>query len=91
MRSFSRRRRRERKNRSARIRAKPITETGTAMAIFVVFDGPPEKAVESLAAKVVSEDEDEAEIVVVVGVDVTEDEFKLDSAVQAVCVDDNGG
>lgn len=61
------------------------------MAIFVVFDGPPEKAVESLAAKVVSEDEDEAEIVVVVGVDVTEDEFKLDSAVQAVCVDDNGG
>ncbi|CAI7599797.1 unnamed protein product [Penicillium glandicola] len=45
----------------------PITETGTAMAIFVVFDELPEKLVESLVAEVVSEAE------VMVEVDVRED------------------
>ena len=83
MRSFSRRRRRERKNSSARIRARPITGTGTAMAIFVVFDGPPEKVVESLFTAVVSEAVAvaEAEIVVVVVVDVREDGNVLDGVV----------
>lgn len=93
MRSCSRRRRRERKNSSARIRARPITETGTAIAILVVFDGPPEKAVESLIAEVVSEDEAEIVVVdvIVVWVDVIEDEFEIDGVVQGVAVDDSDG
>ncbi|KAJ9482567.1 hypothetical protein VN97_g10863 [Penicillium thymicola] len=70
------------------------------MAILVVFDGPPEKAVESLVAEVVSEDEDEAEIVfmvvdIVVWVDVGEDEVEIDGVVQgvgvSVGVDDSDG
>lgn len=93
MRSCSRRRRRERKNSTARIRARPITETGTAMAILVVFDGPPEKAVGSLVAEVVSEDEAEIMVVdvIVVWVDVTEDEFEVDGVIQGVGVDDSDG
>ncbi|OQE14662.1 hypothetical protein PENFLA_c036G00093 [Penicillium flavigenum] len=79
-RSFSRRRRRKRKNSSARIRARPITETGTAMAIFVVFDGPPEKVVGSLAA-VVSEAEAE---IVVIWVDVRDDRFEIDDVAKGV-------
>jgi hypothetical protein len=80
LRSFSRRRRRMRKNSSARIRARPITETGTAMAIFVVFDGPLEKVVGSLVA-VASVAEAE---IVVVWVDVREDKFEIDSVVDGV-------
>lgn len=52
-------------------------ETGTAMAILVVFDGPPEKAVESPFA----------EILLVVGVDVREDELKLEVVVVVQNVD----
>lgn len=60
------------------------------MAIFVVFDGPPEKAVESLVAEVVSEDEVEIVVVViVVWVDVREDEFEIDGVVQGVGADDS--
>lgn len=69
------------------------------MAILVVFDGPPEKAVELLVAEVVSEDEDEDEVVVmvvdIVWVDVGEDEVEIDGVVQGVGVgvgvDDSDG
>lgn len=57
------------------------------MAIFVVFDGPPEKAVESLVDEVVSEDEAGiVDVVIVVWVDVREDEFEIDGVVQGVGV-----
>lgn len=79
LRSFSRRLRRKRKNRSARIRARPITETGTAMAILVDFDGP-EEVVGSLVA-VVSEAEAE---IVVVWVDVRENRSEVDGVVEGV-------
>ncbi|KOS39436.1 hypothetical protein ACN38_g9723 [Penicillium nordicum] len=71
------------------------------MAILVVFDGPPEKAVESLVAEVVSEDEDEDEdevvvmVVDIVWVDMGEDEVEIDGVVQgvgvSVGVDDSDG
>ncbi|KAJ5493704.1 hypothetical protein N7463_009791 [Penicillium fimorum] len=79
LRSLPWRRRRERKNRSARIRARPMTETGTAMAIFVVLDGTRDKAVGSVIAEVVG-----AEVMVVedaVWVDAREDRSELEGVV----------
>jgi hypothetical protein len=48
LRFLSRRRRRARKKKRARRRAVPIMETGTAMAIFVVFEVPPDETSGSL-------------------------------------------
>ena len=66
-------------------------ETGTAMAICVVFDGLLEEVVGSLVAEVDSAAEAEAEIVVV-WVDVREDRVEIDDVVEGVgevvCEDD---
>jgi hypothetical protein len=52
------------------------------MAIFVVFDGPPEKAVESLVAEVV--EGVEVMTVEAVWVDAREDGFELEGVVEGV-------
>jgi hypothetical protein len=75
-------RRRIRKKRMARSSARPIIETGTAIAIFVLFDGPPEKVLGSLVAVwvgVTTEVEVEVEVITELG-DVVEVSLELDVA-----------
>lgn len=88
MRFLSLRRRRARKKRRARSSVSPIIETGTAIAIFVLFDGPPEKVLGSLVGDWVGDTTGvEVEVVVELGdevgmsleldaVDVTEDRYE---------------